>query len=207
MTKSLLTRIALFFAVTLSTQAFIASSPDAITPIDVGAVIPDATLTQLDGNTVKLSELTAGTNSVLIFFRGGWCPYCTKHLAGLKDALPVLQGQGYQIIAISPDTIPSNQDAVDKHELPFTVVSDSSFAAIDAFGLAFQLDTTTLALYKGYGISLVEHPQTGAFILPVPAVYIVDETGTVRYRYYNTDYKVRLDPAILINEAAAVAGK
>ncbi len=207
MTKHLITLTGLFFAVTLSTQAFIASSPDAISPINVGTVIPDATLTQLDGNTVNLSDLTAGTNSVLIFFRGGWCPYCTKHLAALKDVLPVLQEQGFQIVAISPDTIASSQDAVDKHELPFTVVSDANFSAIEAFGLAFQLDTTTLALYKGYGISLVEHPQTGAFILPVPAVYIVDDTGTVRYRYYEPDYKIRLDPAVLLNEAAVVAGK
>lgn len=207
MTKSLLTRTALFFAVTLSTQAFIAPSPDAVTPINVGDRIPDAALTQRDGSEVKLSELTAGTNSVLVFFRGGWCPYCTKQLAALKDVLPALQEQGYQIIAISPDTIASNQDAVDKHELPFTVVSDASFSAIEAFGLAFQLDTTTLALYKGYGISLVEHPQTGAYILPVPAVYIVDDTGTVRYRYYEVDYKIRLDPAVLLNEAAAAAGK
>lgn len=207
MPKSLLPLIALFCAMTMSTRAVIAPSPDAITPINVGTVIPDATLTQLDGNTVKLSDLTAGTNSVLIFFRGGWCPYCTKQLAALKEVLPALQEKGYQIIAISPDTIPSNQDAVDKHELPFTVVSDSDFAAIEAFGLAFQLDTTTLALYKGYGISLVEHPQTGAFILPVPAVFIVDDTGTVRYRYYDADYKIRLDPAVLLNEAAGAAGK
>ena len=203
MMKLFLTAALISFS--LNAHAAIATAPEAVAPLNVGQTVPDVMLTRLDGSSARLAELSAGHKTVLVFFRGGWCPYCTKHLAALKDALPALQEQGYEVIAISPDTIESNQGAVNEHGLPFTVVSDASFSATEAFGLAFQLDVPTIALYRGYGISLTPHPETGAYLLPVPAVFIVDRDGTIRYRYYEADYKTRLDPAILLNEAAAIA--
>jgi peroxiredoxin len=195
---------AMLICLTLNTRAEMAASPEAVTPLKVGQVVPDVMLTRLDGSSARLAELAAGHKTVLVFFRGGWCPYCTKHLAALKDVLPALQEQGFEVIAISPDTIESNQGAVNEHDIPFTVVSDASFQAMEAFGLAFQLDVATIELYRGYGISLTPHPETGAYQLPVPAVFLVSQDGTIRYRYYQADYKTRLDPTVLLDEAAAI---
>jgi len=183
----------------LTAVAEIASSPDNVTPLRIGDQIPNPTLTKLDGQKIQLADVLGGKPSVLIFFRGGWCPYCTKHLAALKEVIPQVKELGFEVVAISPDSIESSQKAVTEKEIDYTVLSDSNFEAIQKFGLAFKLDDETLVKYDGYGIKLVPMPETGDKILPVPAVYLVDAHGVIQFRHYDADYKQRLDPAKLLD--------
>ncbi|HMO03876.1 MAG TPA: peroxiredoxin-like family protein [Kiritimatiellia bacterium] len=200
-------RILMLVAACFTARLLYAETPGsaaAVAPLDVGATIPDAALTKLDGTPVRLSELTAGKKTVLVFFRGGWCPYCTKHLAALKDVLPALEAAGVQLIAISPDSIDGALAAAREHELMFTVVSDTAYEAIGAFGLAFRLDAATLETYAGYGIHLPVRETDGATVLPVPAVYVVDAEGVIRFRHYDADYTQRLDPQALRDAALSL---
>jgi len=57
----------------------VASSAQEAKPIEVGTTAPDAGLRDLDGNDVTLREIVAGKPTVLIFYRGSWCPYCNLH--------------------------------------------------------------------------------------------------------------------------------
>src|SRR6201982_677992 len=72
-------------------------------PIAVGTGAPDAHLRDLDGKEVTLHAIIAGKSTVLIFYRGSWCPYCNAHLSDLITVEEQLRSLGYQIIAISPD--------------------------------------------------------------------------------------------------------
>jgi peroxiredoxin len=65
--------------------------------------VPAATVQTADGKYVQLTELTSAKPSVIIFDRGGWCPDCTRHLAGLGEIEPQLKARGYQILALSTD--------------------------------------------------------------------------------------------------------
>jgi thiol-disulfide isomerase/thioredoxin len=85
-----------------STQ--IADSAQSITPLLIGQTAPNSTLHTVDGDPVSLKALTMQKTTVLIFYRGGWCPYCNRQLAGLKDIESQLDQLGYQILAISPET-------------------------------------------------------------------------------------------------------
>ena len=58
----------------------------------------------VEGDPLSLKALTMQKPTVLIFYRGGWCPYCNRQLAGLKDIETQLDALGYQILAISPET-------------------------------------------------------------------------------------------------------
>jgi peroxiredoxin len=202
--KHIVVLIAFVLAASLNSRAELFDSADLVVPLDLGATVPEAALRDAEGGPVLLSEALGGAKSVLVFFRGGWCPYCTKHLAALKDVLPALEEQGFRVIAISPDTVESNQGAADKNALPYPVLTDAAFEAIEAFGLAFTLDDETVETYKGYGFSLVAHPVTGRWVLPVPAVYLVDEAGVIRYQHYDNDYRERLDPTEILREASAL---
>lgn len=200
MSRHILTLIAACIASPLI-RAETPGSAAVVAPLNVGGVIPDAAVTMLDGTPVRLSELTTGKTTVLVFFRGGWCPYCTKHLAALKEVLPALEAVGVELVAISPDSVDGALAAAREHELRYTVVSDTGYEAIEAFGLAFRLDAATLETYAGYGIHLPVRETDGATVLPVPAVYVVDADGVVRYRHYDPDYTQRLDPQA-VREAA-----
>jgi len=173
-------------------------SPADVEPLDVNDKIPNVNLTRLNGEKVYLSDAIGGKPAVLIFFRGGWCPYCTKHLAALKGVISQIKEMGYEVIAISPDSIESNQKAMDDKEIDYTVLSDSDFEAIQEFRLAFKLDDETLKLYDSYGLKLIPMPETGDTVLPVPAIYVVDSLGIVQFRQYDPDYRKRLDPELLL---------
>ena len=80
-----------------------ASSAKEAKPIEVGTAAPDAGLRGLDGNDVTLHAIVAGKPTVLIFYRGSWCPYCNLHLSDLVTVEEELRSLGYQIVAISPD--------------------------------------------------------------------------------------------------------
>jgi dienelactone hydrolase/peroxiredoxin len=183
----------------------VADSADAVKPLAYGAQVPDADLTAIDGETISLRDALGGGRSVLIFFRGGWCPYCTRHLAGLESVEGDLTALGYKIIAISPDRIESVKKADAEQNFGYTLLSDLKMEAITRFGLAFEVDADTLKRYQGYGIDLLSAPDSDAKLLPVPAVYIVDAGGTIRFMHMNPDYKQRLDPLAVL--AAAQAAK
>ena len=61
----------------------VASSAQEARPIAVGAAAPDAALRDLDGNDVTLNAIVAEKPTVLIFYRGSWCPYCNLQLSDL----------------------------------------------------------------------------------------------------------------------------
>ncbi len=114
----------------------IAPSAEAAKPLAVGAAIPEAIVKDPNGHETKLSELLGGKKSVLIFYRGSWCPYCNAHLAGLQSLEGELKGLGYQIVAISPDRPEELAPLTEKHHLTYSLYSDSSTAAMQGSGLA-----------------------------------------------------------------------
>jgi peroxiredoxin len=57
--------------------------------------------------------------------------------------------------------------------------------------VAYHLDDATIAKQKQYGVDLEATTGTTQLELPVPSVFVIDTTGTIRY-YSNSGYKVRL---------------
>lgn len=183
-----------------------APSAAAARPLGVGATLPSAALQDLDGNTVDLAALAAGRPTLVVFYRGSWCPYCNKHLAALQEIEPDLLALGYQIIALSPDDLPGLRKSIGQNHLNYRLFSDRAMHAADAFGLAFRVDETTRKKYAGYGIALAPipgDPDPEARWLPVPAAYVIDGKGTVKFAFADPDYKVRLAPAELLAAARA----
>lgn len=112
---------------------------------------------------------------------------------------------GYQILAVSADKPANLQPTVDRHSLAYTLLSDADLDAAKAFGLAFQLDQATIDRYKGFGIDLEEASGHSHHQLPVPAVFIFDDQGTVAFEYVNPDYRVRIPPDLVLAAARTFA--
>lgn len=178
------------------------SSADDTEALGVGDTIPDVTLRTLHGEPLDLRQAVADQPTVLVFYRGGWCPYCNAQLSALGQVEGELTAMGYQIIAISPDQPSAMAVTVDEHELTYTVLSDSDMTAARAFGLAFRVDDELVTTYKSqYGIDLERASGETHHQLPVPAVYILDQSATIRFAYVNPNYKVRIDPETLVDQA------
>ncbi len=176
----------------------VAASAEDIRPLLVGMKVPEVTLTDADGNPVKLYSLIEKKPTVLVFYRGGWCPYCNLQLEQLHTIEDEVLELGYQIVAVSADRPENVEKSVEKHDLKYTLLSDSSKAAAKAFGLAFRVDDKILDAYKKFGINLAKASGVNDDVLPVPAVFIVGTDGTIIFEYVNPNYKVRLNAQVLL---------
>lgn len=196
---------ALVFSIKLFAAQSIAASPEQVTPLLNGLPIPQVMLTDATDKKVSLNALVSKLPSVLVFYRGGWCPYCNAQLAALREIEPALKKLGYQIIAITPDSVASiNKSLSDTggQKLDYTLLSDADFAASSAFGLAYYLDDKTAAAYKGkLGSLITTEAGSEKVVLPVPAVYILNTDGEALFNYVHINYKTRLHSELLLKAA------
>jgi peroxiredoxin len=182
-------------------QHGVPTSAQDIKPLLIGASVPDVTLRTAKGESFDLKAAVAKKPTILIFYRGGWCPYCNLHLGQLQTAEADLLNLGYQILAISPDRPARLRESENTEKLTYTLLSDASMTAAKAFGIAFRVDDATLEKYKGYGIDLEAASGETHHLLPVPAMFIAGTDGVISFAYVNPDYKVRLAPEVLLAAA------
>lgn len=188
----------LFGLFSVATFAQLPEAPEDISPLLIGENFPETSLKDVDGNDVELKSIFAEKPSVVIFYRGGWCPYCTKHLSAIGQSESKLLEAGYQIIAISPDSPQNLAATVDKEHLQYRLFSDSDGALAREVGIAFGAPEK----YKDF---LGEHSagkNTG--FLPVPSVFVLDKEGKILFEHIDPNYKSRLEADLLLAVAGAL---
>ncbi|WP_430869171.1 peroxiredoxin-like family protein [Demequina aurantiaca] len=171
----------------------------------VGDVAPDFELPDAAGGLVRLSELAAGGPVVVSFYRGGWCPYCNIELRALQEALPAITAAGGALVAISPEAPDLSLSTAEKENLDFAVLSDTTAATIDAYGLNFTIDSTTRDVLSGEEAerALAEGVETE--VLPIPATYVIGADRRVTYAFVDPDHKHRAEPADIVAAVRALA--
>lgn len=181
----------------------VADSAEEICPILVGASIPDMHLTTVEGEQFDLNAAISNKPALLIFYRGGWCPFCNVHLAELKTVEDELRQLGYQIIAVSMDRPAKLRESLQEHQLTYTLLSDSTARAAKAFGLAYQVGSETVHRLQDNSMDIEEASGENHNILPVPAAFIVGTDGIIKFEYINPNYKVRIKTDLILAAARA----
>ncbi len=182
-------------------------SPEDVCPLKPGQRVPTVQLTEVSGESVSLDSILSGRKTVLIFYRGGWCPYCNLHLAGLQKIEHDLQDLGFQIVAVSADRPEKLQESIKTQSLTYRLLSDSSMSAAQAVGIAFRLDGATVDRYRNHHMDLEEASGRNHHLLPVPAVFLIDEGSSVRFSHVNPNYRVRLEPSLLLAAARTIVSE
>jgi len=184
-----------------STVGMVAASAAEVNPLQVGDHVPSAVLKSVDGKPVDLNTEIAKEPTVLIFYRGGWCPFCNRQMSGLQSIVKDLNDAGYQLLAISPDQPEELAKSIQNHALTYTLFSDTKSATIKAFGLAFKVSNPTYERMLNLGIDLEKATGDTSHVLPVPAVFILGTDGVIRFVHYDPNFKVRMDPAEILKAA------
>jgi peroxiredoxin len=154
----------------------------------IGEKIPGLTLVSVTGETTNLAALFKSKPTVLIFYRGGWCPYCNQQLAELQGIESQILSAGYQIVAISPDAPDNLRESLDKHELKYTLLSDNESKLAIQVGIAFQ------APERYENLLIKASAGKNKNTLPVPSVFVVNQEGEILFEHINPDYKQRKPP-------------
>jgi peroxiredoxin len=163
-----------------------------------GDTAPDFTLLDPDGKPVSSRELLARGPLVVSFYRGVWCPYCNLELQALQQALAEITARGASLVAISPQTAPNSRKSQRDNKLGFPILSDVKSQVANAFGIRFALPDYLAELYKGFGNDLSKVNDDPAWVLPMPARYVIGTDGIIAYAEVNPDYTHRPDPSELL---------
>src|SRR5262245_31693255 len=163
-----------------------------------GDVAPEFLLRDADGKQVSSRELLARGPLVISFYRGVWCPYCNMELQALQEALPDIAARGASLVAISPQTAPNSRKSQRDNKLAFPILSDVRSEVANAFGIRFALPDYLVALYKSFKNDLPTFNDDPAWVLPMPARYVIGSDGVIAYAEVNPDYTQRPDPSELL---------
>jgi peroxiredoxin len=154
-----------------------------------GQSAPDFTLPDAFGNQVSLKALLAKGPVVISFYRGEWCPFCNLELRGLQEALPKIEALGATLIAISPEKPDHGIVATEKGKLTFPVLSDFGNAVAQQFGIVFRVGDELQAFSKNvFKNDIALRNGEDSYELPVPATYVIDAAGVVRFAHVDVDY-------------------
>ncbi len=125
--------------------------------LSVGQSAPDFELPADDGSTFRLSS-RRGRRTLLVFYPGDDTSVCTAQLCEYRDGIEAFQGLDTDVVGINADSLESHKKFREKHSLPFTLLVDSDLKVADAYDCK-----ALMGMKRG--------------------VYLIDETGVIRYRH------------------------
>jgi peroxiredoxin len=190
-----------------SDQAALAAGGVPPGAVSVGDKLPPFSLADATGQTRTLDELTADGPAVIVFYRGGWCPYCNIALRTYqRDLLPELGAYSARLVAISPETPDASLSTQEKAELTVTVLSDTGAELATALGITFEPSASGLAAQRALGLDIRATRTDNGTLLPMPTVLIVDRDRVVRFVDIHPDYTGRTEVADIVGALQTLPG-
>ena len=99
-----------------------------------GNKAPAFSLHDSDGNKVALKDFL-GKQVVLYFYPKDMTSGCTQEACDFRDSHPHFKKLKTVVLGVSPDPISSHRKFADKHELPFTLLSDEDKKVVEKYGV------------------------------------------------------------------------
>ncbi|QIZ75812.1 peroxiredoxin family protein [Ferrimonas lipolytica] len=159
--------------------------------IKVGEPILPFTVPAHDGSLFD-SEKLKGRRTLLKFFRGSWCPYCSAELKMFEQMRAELEAKGIDIVALSDDTIEQAQLHHQRDQLQFTLLSDPSLRVIRAYGVehhkALGFKSENIKQVLGLSMAMLKPSYRS---MAIPTSVLVDEFGVVQWIDQSEDYRLR----------------
>lgn len=157
-----------------------------------GSKLPDAHLLDVHGAETTLYGALGDQTAVLVFYRGGWCPFCNIALnTYAAELVPELARRGVALVAVSPQTPDASLTLYEKNELTFTVLSDPGNRLAAVVGIVTEPSDEARAAQLALGLDLTEVNADGTIALPMPTTIVVDANRVVRWIDIHPDYSTR----------------
>ena len=167
-------------------------------PLKIGDKAPLFSLKDNTGKLIDLKSILKEHKSVVLFFyRGQWCPFCNKHIKNLQDSLQVLTAKGAYVIGVSPETSAGIDKTIAKTKASFSIISDRNYSVMKAYKVNYVMEPGLADRYKKGGLDVAMANGQTDYVLPVPATYIIDKSGKIKFVFFDKDYKKRPSVSVL----------
>jgi peroxiredoxin len=171
-----------------------------------GDKAPDFVAYDQTGKQVELNKLLEKGPVVLFFYRGKWSADCSRYLNDYQDSLNMIVGQGFTVVAVTPESIENVEQTVKFHKLTFTVLYDCQEKIMEDYDVMFTVTKDYQSkILKDFSTSIAENNGRDVAHLPVPATYIINRDGIIVAVQFDPDFHMRASVQwILKNEALAL---
>ena len=100
--------------------------------LDIGTKAPDFTLPDQNGEMRSLEEYR-GQKVILYFYPKDMTAGCTAQACGFAERYPQFTEKGAVVLGVSKDSVASHKKFEQNYGLPFTLLSDTEKAVIQAY--------------------------------------------------------------------------
>ena len=153
----------------------------------IGEILPVFELEEESGEKFS-SEQFIGQPSLLIFYRGNWCPLCMAQIKEVAGQYKALAELGATVALISPQPHENTRGLAKKFDVPFKFLVDKDNKAAKVLGIYAKNGTPKGMEVLGYDSDTV-----------MPTVLITDKTGNIIFADLTDNYRVRPEPETFIN--------
>lgn len=178
----------IFCLLLIACSSFAQEAPEGLF---IDSKAPDFRAKDQNGTEIRLKDLLKKGKVVLVFYRGQWCPYCNKELSRMQDSLQFIKDKGATLIAVTPEQPENIKKTIEKTKAEYSILYDEGLKIMKAYDVEFEVPENTLTRYRNAGLDIEKNNGSNGKYLPVPAVYVIDQEQTIRYRFFETDYKKR----------------
>lgn len=180
-----------------------AGPPDTVAA--PGTAFPRAELIAADGTEVSSAAVLADSPTVVVFYRGLWCPHCNLALRGYQnDLIPALDERNVKLVAISPQRPDASLTMQRNNALTFTVLSDPANQIATALGILTAPSAQARETQLSLGFDLTQANADGTTSLPIPTVAVVDAEGILRWIDARPNYAARTEAKDVIAAVDAI---
>lgn len=160
--------------------------------LNVGEKAPIIQTITIEGDSINTRKYIGKQEIIVIFYRGDWCPVCSKYLSNLNDSLKYITQKGAKLIAIGPETKANAKNTQSKTKAEFSIVSDTALVYAKAFDVLFKVTDKYQSKIKTFLFTdIAENNGNSEAYLPVPATFIIDKKGVIKFKQFDYNYKNR----------------
>ncbi len=154
--------------------------------ITIGEPLPNFVLVAASGARVTSADLLTGP-TVLMFYRGNWCPLCMAQIKELAQRYNELAGMGVRVALVSPQPHDKTVELARRFGVDFEFLTDEDNAAARTLGIAHPGGLPAGMQVLGYDSDTV-----------LPTVVITDRAGHVVWTHETDNYRVRPEPDVFL---------
>ena len=186
-------------------ETLVASNGAEKAVLHPGDPAPEFALPDQGGRLVRLADRRTQGPVVLLFSRGGWCPFCTLWLRAWQDALPRLHDLGGNLLAIFPQEAEVCSRTAERDLLAYPVLSDPGGKVADSYGVMVELPEAARPLFLRLGHDLPRINGSGTWWMPLPSTFVVTPDGGIAMAHADLILPNRLEPEAVIQAVRRLA--
>jgi peroxiredoxin len=171
----------------------LAKADAGITAPMPGDPMPPFVLPDENGQRFSLEMLLEKGPVAVTFHRGHWCPYCRININALARAQNEAAAQGGHIVAIVPEVQEFAREMKWESHVDFPILTDLNNGYALSLNLVIWVGAEMERMLSERGRDLPKFQGNDAWMLPIPATFVVGKDGLIKARFVDPDYRKRMD--------------